>query len=128
MPIISVRDHENNRWKRKGKKHRPKETKGWQSYSGSVSAKWFCSGFKLGFVQLMRKASLVFKSNLELVLSIILKERELSMSKHAVVECRCLKIWDLVILFDMFLNPSFKMTASFAHVVRSAARASKFIY
>ena len=32
---------------------------------------------KLGFVQLIRKASLIFKSNLELALSITLKEREL---------------------------------------------------
>ena len=39
----------------------------------------------------MCKASLIFKSNLELALSIILKERELYESKHAVVECKCLK-------------------------------------
>ena len=41
---------------------------------------------------MMCKASLIFKSNLELALSIILKERELYESKHAVVECGCLKI------------------------------------
>ena len=29
MSIISVRDNENNRWKRKGKKQRQKETNGW---------------------------------------------------------------------------------------------------
>ena len=39
----------------------------------------------------MRKASLNFKSNLELALSITLKERELYESKHAVVDCKCLK-------------------------------------
>ena len=33
--------------------------------------------FKLGFLQLICKASLIFKSNFELLLSIILKEREL---------------------------------------------------
>ena len=33
----------------------------------------------------------------------------------------------LVILFDMFLNPSFKMTTSFAKVARTAASTSKFI-
>ena len=32
------------------------------------------------------------KSNLELALSIILKQRELSESKLVAVECRCLKI------------------------------------
>ena len=66
------------------------------SYSDRVRAKWFCCTFKLGFVQLMCKASLIFKSNLELALPIILKERELYESKHAVVECKCLKIWDLL--------------------------------
>ena len=35
-------------------------------------------------------------SNLELALSIILKQRELIESKHVAVECRCLKIWDLL--------------------------------
>ena len=54
-------------------------------------AKWFCYAFKLGFVQLICKASLIFKSNLELALSIILKERELYESKHIAVERRCLK-------------------------------------
>ena len=33
----------------------------------------------------------------------------------------------LAILFDMFLNPSFKMT-SFANIARTAASTSKFIY
>ena len=33
----------------------------------------------------------------------------------------------LVILFDMFLNPSFKMRTSFAKA-RTTASASKFIY
>ena len=34
----------------------------------------------------------------------------------------------LVILFDMLLNPSFKMTTSFANIVRTTASTSKFIY
>ena len=34
----------------------------------------------------------------------------------------------LVILFDMFLNPSFKMTTSFANIARTTASTSKFIY
>ena len=58
MPIISVRDNEIDERER-GKKCRL-----------SVRAKWFCSAFKLGFVQLMCKAFLIFKLNLELALSI----------------------------------------------------------
>ena len=34
----------------------------------------------------------------------------------------------LVTLCDMFLNPSFKMTTSFANVAGTTASASKFIY
>ena len=33
----------------------------------------------------------------------------------------------LVILFDMLLNPSFKMTTSFANIARTTASTSKFI-
>ena len=51
-----------------------------------------CCAFKLGFVQLMHRPSLIFKSNLESALSSILKERELYDTKHAVVEYKCLKI------------------------------------
>ena len=45
--------------------------------SERVRAKWFSCVFKLGFLEFMCKASLIFKSNLELALSIILKQREL---------------------------------------------------
>ena len=55
----------------------------------------FCA-FKLGFHQLICKDSLVFMQNLELPPSIILKERKLYESKHVAVECRCLKICDLL--------------------------------
>ena len=34
----------------------------------------------------------------------------------------------LVILFDMLLNPNFKMTTGFANVARTTASTSKFIY
>ena len=34
----------------------------------------------------------------------------------------------LVIIFDMHLNPSFKMTTGFANVARTTASTSKFIY
>ena len=54
-----------------------------RSYSESVRAKWFCNAFNLGFLQWTCKASLFFKSNLELVLSIILKQRELYESEFS---------------------------------------------
>ena len=34
----------------------------------------------------------------------------------------------LVTLFDMLLNPSCKMTASFANIPRTTSSTSKFIY
>ena len=81
-------------------------TRGEGNYSEKVRDKWFCLAFKLGFLQVICKASSIFKSNLELVLSIILKERESYESKHAAVECRCLKIWDLLSFLICFLNPN----------------------
>ena len=81
MPIIGVRDNENNRWKRniktkqKTNKQRLKWTRGDKSYSERVRTKSFCCAFKLGFLQLICKASIILKSNLELALSIILKQR-----------------------------------------------------
>ena len=48
--------------KEKGKKNKDrKKQKSGASYSESVRAKWFCCSFKLGFVQLICKASLIFK-------------------------------------------------------------------
>ena len=82
--------------KEKGKKTKTERCKGVVQVSESVRLKWFCGVFKLGFVQLIFKASLIFKSNLELALSIVLKERELYKSKHVMVECRCLKICNLL--------------------------------
>ena len=93
-----------------------------------MGAKSFCCAFRLGFLQLIREASLIFKMNSELTLTITLKQSELNESKHVTVECRCLKIRDLLYFFYMFLNPSFKMTASFANIARTTATTSKFIY
>ena len=111
MPIISLRDNENNRRKRNtkakkqikrktnkqtnNKKRNTEEEKGDRSYSETVKAKWFCCTFKLGFLQLLCKTSLIFKSNLELALSIILKQVELYQSTYVVVEWIFFKIWDL---------------------------------
>ena len=77
--------------KRTKKQTKTEKSKGDRSYSENVRAKWFSCAFKLGFLQLICKASLIFKSNLELALSIILKQRELYQSKHVSEECRCLK-------------------------------------
>ena len=77
-------------------KKKIEKKKGSKSYSERVRANWFCCAFKLGFLQLICKASLISKLNLELAFSIILKEIELYESKHVAVECRCLKIWDLL--------------------------------
>ena len=43
------------------------------SYSERVRAKWFCCTFKVGFIQLICRSSLIFKSSLQLSLPIILK-------------------------------------------------------
>ena len=78
------------------KKAKTEKNKGDKSYSGRVKAEWFCCAFKFGFLQLICKASLIFKSNLELALSIIFKKRELFESEYVAVESRCLVIWDFL--------------------------------
>ena len=80
------------RKKQQKNKQRQKRARRNRSYSERVRAKSFRYAFNLGFLQLIYNASLIFKSNLELALSIILKQRELHESKHVAMECRCLKI------------------------------------
>ena len=97
MPIIIVDimktiDDREMQKTTKEKQAKTERSKGNGSYSERLRANSFCCTFKLGFVQLVCKASLIFKSNLELALSIILKQRELYESKDVAVECRCLKI------------------------------------
>ena len=59
MPISSVRDNENSRWKKNAeKKPKTEKSKGEKNYSERVRAKWFSCAFKLGFLQLICKASL----------------------------------------------------------------------
>ena len=77
------------------KQKNQKVTREDRSYNERGRAIWFCCAVKLGFLELICKQSLVFKSNLELVLSIISKQRELYESKHVAVESRCLKMWYL---------------------------------
>ena len=92
----------------KTKKEKPTKAErsyGNRSYSERLTAKWFCCAFKLGFLHLICKASLIFKSNLELALSFILKQREFYESKHVSEECRCLKIWDLLSYYLFWYAP-----------------------
>ena len=88
MKTIDEREMEKTAKERQTKTER---SKGNRSYSERGRAKWFCYAFKSGFLQLICKASLISKSNLELALSIILRQRELYESKYVIVECRCLK-------------------------------------
>ena len=95
MPIISVEIIKTIEERELQKTTKEKQTKtersnGNRTYTKRVRAKWLRCAFKLGLIQLICKASLISKSNLELALSIILKQRELYESKHVAVECRCL--------------------------------------
>ena len=69
----------------KEKQTKAERSKGNRSYSERVRAKWFCCALKLGFLQLICKASLILKSNLELAFSIILIQRGLYELKHVEV-------------------------------------------
>ena len=62
----------NNKKSNKERKEQGGEGGG-RSYSERVRAKLFCCVFKLGFLQLICKPSLIFKANIELASSIILK-------------------------------------------------------
>ena len=74
MLIISVRCNKNNRCKRKRNNKNKKEQMSDVNYSERVRPKWFCSAFELGFLQIICKASLIFKWNLKVAVSIIWKE------------------------------------------------------
>ena len=117
MLIISARDNENNRWKRKAVKTKTERNKGVTQALWKV---WELSDFAvhLNFLQLICKVSLIFKSDLELALSSIFKKRVLYELKHM----------RLVTLLNMFFNSSFKMMASFAIAARTTASPSKFMY
>ena len=60
--IIKIKD-ERETQKQKQKQHtKKKQNKGDGSYNKRVRDKWFCWAFKLGFLELICKASLIFKS------------------------------------------------------------------
>ena len=67
MEIIDEREGQKN-------KDRKKQRSG-ASYSESVRAKLFCCTFKLGCVQLICKASLIFKSNLNSFINYFKRQR-----------------------------------------------------
>ena len=78
MKTIDEREMLKTTKEKQKKTERSKENR---SYSDTVRVKWFCWAFKLAFLQLICNASLIFKSNLELVLSISLnKENYMSQS------------------------------------------------
>ena len=64
MKIINERETQ----KKQKNKKKTEKSNGYKSYSERVRAKWFCCVFKLGFLQLICKVSLIFKLNLELAL------------------------------------------------------------
>ena len=84
MNITDERETQKNKTKQNKIKNkgRQKRARGDRSYSGRVRAKSICCAFKLGLLQLICKTSIIFKSNLESALSIILKQRELYALKH----------------------------------------------
>ena len=61
----------------KEKQTKTERSKRNRTYSERVRAKWFYCAFKLGFLQLICKASSIFRSNLELALSIIFKTKRI---------------------------------------------------
>ena len=99
VPIISVEivktvDEREMQKTEKEKQIKAEASKENRNYSERVRTKWFFCAFKLGFLQLICKASLICKSNLQLALSIILKQRELYESKNVVEKGRFLQLWD----------------------------------
>ena len=134
MPIINVEtmktiDEREIQNTTKEKQTKTERSKGNRCYSEKVRAKWFCCGFKLGFFQLLCKASLIFKSNLELFrVSNYLKTKRIIWVKARCCVVYIFKNMRLAILLDMLLNPSFKMRTSFANIGRTTASTSKFTY
>ena len=66
VEIMKTKDEREMQKTTTEKQTKTERSKGNRSYSERVRAKWFCYAFKLGFLQLIGKASLIFKSNLEL--------------------------------------------------------------
>ena len=58
--------------------------------------------------------------------NINLKQIEVHESKQVEVECRYLKLWDLLSVLNIFHNPSLKMTTSFVNIARNEDRTNKY--
>ena len=107
--------------KQKSKKEKKnkdrKEQRDDASFNKRVRAKWFCCTFKVGFLQLICKDSLVFKSNLEVALSTL----SITLKKKIYTSQSMLRLsvdvwkYETTILFDMFLNASVKNEDRFWH-------------
>ena len=103
--------------KEKKKNKDRKEQRDDASFNKRVRAKWFCCTFKVGFLQLICKDSLVFKSNLEVALSTL----SITLKKKIYTSQSMLRLsvdvwkYETTILFDMFLNASVKNEDRFWH-------------
>ena len=122
MPIIRVEitktiDERELQKTTKEKQTKAERSKMNRSYNEGVRARWSYFASKLGFLELIHKASLIFKSNLELALSIIFKQRELYESKHVAVEWRCLKVWDLYKFAKIATLHKFQFSENFRHTI-----------
>ena len=80
-----------------------------------MRAKWFCCTFKVGFLQLICKDSLVFKSNLEVALSTL----SITLKKKIYTSQSMLRLsvdvwkYETTILFDSSSMLVLKMKISF---------------
>ena len=68
MPITRVTDNENNRSKRHTQKKKEKNKREFKLYWKSENLMFF-SSFRIGFLKLICKSSLISKPNVELALS-----------------------------------------------------------
>ena len=59
VKIMKTTDEREMQITKKEKQAKTESSKGNRSYSERVRAKWFCCAFKLGFLQLICKASFV---------------------------------------------------------------------
>ena len=73
--IMKIRDQGETQTKQNKTKQKKRQKRTSRTKAERVRVTWIFCAFKLGFLQLICEASLIFSSNLELALSIILKER-----------------------------------------------------
>ena len=96
IEIMKTIDEWETQKRTKEKQTKTERSKEKRSYSETVRAKWFCCAVKLSFLYLTCEASLIFKSNLELALSIILNYMSQSMLQWSVdVSKKSIKFFEL---------------------------------